>query len=53
MIDEIWNERFRKLTVHCLQCDGIFREAKPIIKTCPHCGNAEMTKTVYFQEEES
>ena len=50
-MDNLWSERYTQLTVHCLNCDGIFREVTPTIQTCPHCGNDDTQRTVYLQEE--
>ena len=50
--DALWGERFTVLTVHCLDCDDIFREGTPTIQACPHCGNTDMQQTVYLQSEE-
>tara|TARA_R110001606_G_scaffold375906_2_gene534358 strand:+ start:438 stop:632 length:195 start_codon:yes stop_codon:yes gene_type:complete len=41
-------------TVHCLKCDDTYSEKENlIVEICPHCGNDDMTETVYLQEEEA
>ena len=49
--DKVWEERHQKLTVHCLKCDDIYLETDPPVEVCPHCGNPDKQKTVYFQGE--
>ncbi len=49
--DKVWEERYQKLTVHCLQCDDIYRETEPPVKVCPKCKNTDMQRTVYLQGE--
>ena len=32
--------------VHCLECDNVYPEGKPIVEVCPVCGNTDrMRKT--------
>jgi len=49
--DKLWEERYEKLTVHCLKCDEVYREEEPSIEKCPNCGNTDKNKTVYLQGE--
>lgn len=52
MKDKVWEERYEKLTVHCLKCDDIYREEETPIEVCPSCGNTDKKRTVYFQGEQ-
>ena len=36
--------------VHCLLCDNTYPEQKPMVKVCPHCGNADVMWTVFLPE---
>jgi hypothetical protein len=38
-------------TVHCLICDGIYKEYRTLILKCPHCGNDDLKNTVYLIKE--
>ena len=38
--------------IHCLKCDHIYPEEKPIVKVCPNCGNDDMLQTVYLVPDE-
>ena len=49
--DKVWEERYEKLTVHCLACDDVYRETDPPIEVCPNCGNKDKERTVYLQGE--
>jgi|APFre7841882654_1041346.scaffolds.fasta_scaffold82780_2 hypothetical protein len=40
------------LTVHCLVCDRTYVEPEVNLETCPHCFNADMSRTVYLQASE-
>lgn len=51
LIDKVWEERYEKLTVHCLKCDDVYRETEPPIEVCPNCGNKDKEQTVYLQGE--
>ena len=48
---KVWEERYEKLTVHCLACDDVYRETDPPIEVCPNCGNKDKEQTVYLQGE--
>ena len=40
-----------RIFVHCLKCNDIYLETDPPVEVCPHCGNPDKQKTVYFQGE--
>lgn len=39
------------LEIECLKCHEIYDEKLPEVEICPHCGNDDMTQTIYLSSE--